>query len=40
LGDHALEYSKSEHRDQRSFAQRIETTREQFGHRMVVDYTG
>jgi site-specific recombinase XerD len=39
LVDDALEYSKSEHRDQRSFGQRIEVTREQFGHRMAESIT-
>jgi site-specific recombinase XerD len=39
LLDDALTYSKTSHRDQRVFAQRVEVTREQFGNRIAETIT-
>ena len=39
LVDEALRFSEASHRDQRSFSQRIEFTREQFGNRMADTIT-
>ena len=39
LVDEALKFSEASHRDQRAFAQRLEVTREQFGHRVADSIT-
>jgi site-specific recombinase XerD len=39
LVDEALKFSEASHRDQRVFAQRLEVTREQFGHRVADSIT-
>jgi site-specific recombinase XerD len=39
LVDDALKYNETDHRDQRVFAQRLEVTREKFGHRVADSMT-
>ena len=39
LVDDALKYNKTSHKDQRNFEQRLEVTREKFGHRVAVSLT-